>query len=233
MLKKHILLLILIAIVFTFFGCKSTKVILPGTNVILPEIEIPKAIENPTHEPASETMASFLAEYLNVKYKGRSFKKYMYVSVKYQRLYLIVNDSTIRKYSISTAKKGIGCKVKSNKTPSGLHTIKRKIGDDVPFGGILESRMYTGKIAKVLTKKKNAAKDYVTTRIMWLQGEEPGLNKGRNMDSYNRYIYIHGTPEEGFIGEPASHGCIRMKNKEVIELYDLVDEGTPILILKY
>ena len=99
MLKKHILLLILIAIVFTFFGCKSTK-------VILPEIEIPKAIENPTHEPASETMASFLAEYLSVKYKGKSFKKYMYVSVKYQRLYLIVNDSTIRKYSISTAKKG-------------------------------------------------------------------------------------------------------------------------------
>jgi len=225
-IKKHIQLLILVTIVFTLFGCKSTK-------IIPPEMEIPEVIEKPMFEPTSETMASFLSDYLSIKYKGRSFKKYMYVSVKYQRLYLIVNDSTIRKYSISTAKKGIGCKAKSNKTPSGLHTIKRKIGENVPFGGILESRRYTGKTAKVLTGKKNADKDYVTTRIMWLQGEEPGLNKGRNMDSYNRYIYIHGTPEEGFIGEPASHGCIRMKNKDVIELYDLVDEGTPILILKY
>jgi len=223
---KYISLLILVAIFFTIPGCKRTK-------VIFPVMEITEVIENPTFETASETMASFLSEYLSIKYKDRSFKKYMYVSVKYQRLYLISNDSTIRKYSISTAKKGIGCETKSNKTPSGLHTIKRKIGEDVPFGGILESRIHTGEIAKVLTEKKNADKDYITTRIMWLQGEEPGLNKGRNMDSYNRYIYIHGTPEEGFIGEPASHGCVRMKNKDVIELYDLVDEGTPILILKY
>lgn len=225
--KKHITILIITAFVFTLFACKSTKVIEQ------PVVAIPEVIEKPKFEPSTETMASFLSEYLNLKYQDKTFEKYMYVSVKYQRLYLIVNDSTIRKYSISTAKKGIGCKANSNKTPSGLHTIKRKIGEDVPFGGILESRMYTGKVAKILTEKKNASRDYVTTRIMWLQGEEPGLNKGRNMDSYNRYIYIHGTPEEGFIGEPASHGCVRMKNKDVIELFSLVDEGTPILILKY
>ncbi|MBL4668063.1 MAG: L,D-transpeptidase [Flavobacteriales bacterium] len=210
------------------FSCKSSKEI--SSPIV---VEIPEEIEKPKTEPSNETMASFLSEYLNLKYKDRSFKKYMYVSVKYQRLYLIVNDSTIRKYSISTAKKGIGSKANSYKTPPGLHTIKRKIGSNVPFGGILESRVYTGKKAPILTQRKNALKDYVTTRIMWLQGEEPGINKGRNMDSYNRYIYIHGTPEEGFIGEPASHGCIRMKNKDVIELYSLVDEGTPILILKY
>ena len=225
--KNHITPFTLSLIIVLLFSCKSSKII------DQPIVEIPEVIEKPKFEPSTETMASFLSEYLNLKYKDRSFKKYMYVSVKYQRLYLIVNDSTIRKYSISTAKKGIGCKANSNKTPSGLHTIKRKIGDKVPLGGILESRMYTGKIAKILTEKKNAAKDYVTTRVMWLQGEEPGLNKGRNVDSYNRYIYIHGTPEEGFIGEPASHGCVRMKNKDVIELYSLVDEGTPILILKY
>ena len=226
-LRKHTPHLILVTIIFTLFGCKNTKVINQ------PAIDIPVVIEKPTFEPSSETMAGFLADYLPIKYKNRSFKKYIYVSVKYQRLYLIVNDSTIKKYAISTAKKGIGCIANSNKTPSGLHTIKRKIGDNVPLGGILESRMYTGRVAKILTKKKNAKKDYVTTRVMWLTGEEPGLNKGRNRDSYNRYIYIHGTPEEGFIGEPASHGCIRMKNKDVIELYDVVDEGTPILILKY
>ncbi len=226
-LRKHITLIIISVFFFTFFSCKSTKV------VEQPVIEIPAAIEKPKYEPPSETMASFLSEYLNLKYKDRSFEKYMYVSVKYQRLYLIVNDSTIRKYSISTAKKGIGCKANSNKTPSGLHTTKRKIGEKVPLGGILESRVYSGKIAKILTNKEKADGDYVTTRVMWLQGEEPGINKGRDMDSYNRYIYIHGTPEEGLIGEPASHGCVRMKNKDVIELFSLVDEGTPILILKY
>lgn len=227
MFKRHIPILILIASVFSLFSCKSTKVIEQ------PILEIPDVIEKPKFEPSTETMASFLSEYLNLKYKDKTFEKYMYVSVKYQRLYLIVNDSTIRKYSISTAKKGIGCKANSNKTPSGLHTIKRKIGEDVPFGGILASRLYTGKTAKILTDKTKADGDYVTSRIMWLQGEEPGLNKGRNMDSYNRYIYIHGTAEEGLIGEPASHGCVRMKNKDVIELFSLVDEGTPILILKY
>jgi len=226
-LKKHITPFTLVFLIALLFSCKSSKVINQ------PTVEIPEVIEKPKFEPSTETMASFLSEYLSLKYKGRSFEKYMYVSVKYQRLYLIVNDSTIRKYSISTAKKGIGCKSGSNKTPSGLHTIKRKIGADVPLGGILESRIYTGRIAKIITKKKNAEKDYVTTRVMWLQGEEPGLNKGRNVDSYNRYIYIHGTPEEGFIGEPASHGCVRMKNKDVIELFDFIDEGTPILILKY
>ena len=101
---------ILTFLVIMLFSCKSTKVIEQ------PKVEIPEIIETPKFEPSSETMASFLAEYLSIKYKGKSFKKYMYVSVKYQRLYLIVNDSTIRKYSISTAKKGIGCKANSNKT---------------------------------------------------------------------------------------------------------------------
>ena len=121
----------------------------------------------------------------------------------------------------------------SFKTPPGLHTISRKIGDNVPIGGLFQSRMYTGRQVKILTEKQKADGDYVTSRIMWLQGEEPGLNKGRSVDSYNRYIYIHGTAEEGYLGQPASHGCIRMKNTDVIELYNMIEEGTPILILKY
>ena len=107
-------------------------------------------------EPSNETIANFLSEYLKLKYKNRSFKKYMYVSVKHQRLYLIENDSTIRKYPISTAKNGIGSKQDSYKTPPGLHTIKRKIGKEVPYGGIMVSRVYEGKIAKILTTKENA-----------------------------------------------------------------------------
>ncbi|MGB0886754.1 MAG: L,D-transpeptidase family protein [Vicingaceae bacterium] len=209
------------------FSCKNTK------HIEKPAIvETPKEIVPHTTEPSNEPINHFLSSYLNLKYKSFSFSKYLYVSVKHQQLYLIKNDSTIKEYPISTAKNGVGNLANSYKTPSGLHTIKRKIGDDVPYGGILASRFYTGKIATILTDKTKADGDYVTSRIMWLQGEEAGINKGRNIDSYNRYIYIHGTAEEGFIGEPASHGCIRMKNKDVIELYNYVDEGTPILILK-
>lgn len=219
--------IILIAIITAFlFSCKTTK-------VVEPVIEVPIEIEKPKIEPSNETIANFLSEYLNLKYKDKNFDKYMYVSVKHQRLYLIVNDSTIRKYPISTAAKGIGSKMNSFKTPPGLHTISRKIGDNVPIGGLFQSRMYTGRQVKILTEKQKADGDYVTTRIMWLQGEEPGLNKGRSVDSYNRYIYIHGTAEEGYLGQPASHGCIRMKNTDVIELYNMIEEGTPILILKY
>lgn len=221
----HIVLATLITVLL--FSCKTTKV------VEKPVVEVPVEIEKPKVEPSNETIANFLSEYLNLKYPNKNFEKYMYVSVKHQRLYLIVNDSTIRKYPISTAKKGIGSKMNSYKTPPGLHSIRRKIGNDVPIGGIFESRIYNGKKVRILTEKQKADGDYVTTRIMWLQGEEPGLNKGRSVDSYNRYIYIHGTAEEGYIGEPASHGCIRMKNTDVVELYNLVDEGTPILILKY
>lgn len=212
--------------IIVLYSCNASK------KTVAPETGL-KVLNVEKVEPKNETIANFLSEYLNLKYKDRSFDKYMYVSVKHQRLYLIENDSTIRKYPISTAKKGIGSKQNSFKTPPGLHTVKIKIGDNVPIGGIFESRVYNGKKAKILTGKENAAKDYVTTRIMWLQGEEPGINRGRNIDSYNRYIYIHGTPEEGYIGKPASHGCIRMKNDDVIELYNMVDEGTPILILKY
>ena len=214
-------------VISTLFSCNSNK------RAVDNKIQLPEVIKITKVEPSNETIANFLSEYLKLKYKNRSFKKYMYVSVKHQRLYLIENDSTIRKYSISTAKNGIGSKQDSYKTPPGLHTIKRKIGKEVPFGGIMVSRVYEGNIAKILTTRENAKRDYVTSRIMWLQGEEPGINRGRNIDSYNRYIYIHGTPEEGYIGEPASHGCIRMKNMDVIELFDFVEEGTPILILKY
>lgn len=219
-----------IVLVYIILGCKTVEVIEQKKN---PVIKIPVKIETPKVEAPEEDITDFLFEYLQLKYKDRSFKTYLYVSVKHQKLYFIKNNFIIKEYIVSTATKGIGSKANSYKTPPGLHTIKRKIGDSVPYGGILSSRFYTGKIAKILTDKTKADGDYVTSRIMWLQGEELGINKGRNIDSYNRYIYIHGTAEEGFIGEPASHGCIRMKNKDVIELYDLVEEGIPVLILKY
>lgn len=210
------------------YACKSSKKIttIPKEE---PPVEIPEIVEI---KDDNFDLGKFLSEYLKLKYPDKDFSTYLYVSVKHQKLYVIKNDSVIKNYIVSTAKKGVGNEFNSEKTPLGLHSIKRKIGDDVPLGGILETRVYNGKKAVIFNDKTKADGDYVTTRILWLDGEEIGLNKGRNVDSYNRFIYIHGTPEEGYIGEPASHGCIRMRNAEVIELYDIVNEGTPILILK-
>lgn len=220
-LIRHKSAFMFFALALFFVACKNQKQV---TSIVVPEV-----IPEPT---TPQQIDNILLEYFDLKYSSISFQKYMYISVKHQKLYLIINDSTFRSYPISTAKNGIGTKANSNKTPYGLHTVKQKIGDGVPSGGILRSRIYQGKIAEILTEKENADKDYVTTRILWLQGEDDGLNKGKNVDSFKRYIYIHGTPEEGFIGEPASHGCIRMRNKDVIELYNLVEEGTPVYILE-
>lgn len=178
------------------------------------------------------TLGSFLFEYLTLKYPNFNFSTFLYISVKHQKMYVIENSSIIKKYYVSTAINGVGNQANSYKTPLGLHTVSRKIGDNVPLGGILESRVYNGKQATLYKDKTKADSDYVTSRILWLTGEEAGINKGRGVDSYNRFIYIHGTPEEGYIGVPASHGCIRMKNADVIELFDSIDEGIPLLILE-
>ena len=219
--------LFLASFIMLLIACKSTKNV--EQTVVEPPREKTETVEE---EQPKEELGDILTEYLSLKYPDKNFDKYLYISVKHQKMYLIENGITVKIYPISTAKKGIGSHQNSNKTPPGLHTVKRKIGEEVPLGGILEAREFNGKVAEIITDKRKADGDYVTTRILWLDGEEVGINKGRNVDSYNRYIYIHGTPEEGFIGQPASHGCIRMKNTDVIELYDIIDEGTPIYILK-
>lgn len=148
------------------------------------------------------------------------------VSISEQKLLLVKNKEIIRSYPISSSVYGIGNKAGSNKTPLGTHSISHKIGDKAEIGTIFKSRGNTGKIATIYTDNTDIEDDLVTTRIMWLQGMEPGMNKGKGIDSHARYIYIHGTPEEGLIGAPASHGCIRMKNPDVIELFEAVQEGT-------
>mgnify|MGYP000114123012 FL=1 len=108
--------------------------------------------------------------------------------------------------------------------------IKEMIGDQVPKNTIFISRINTQREAKIIHDQENSDNDYVTTRIMWLDGLEDGKNKGKGVDSYNRYIYIHGTHEEGLIGQKASHGCIRMFNSDVIELFNVVKKGTKVYI---
>jgi len=150
------------------------------------------------------------------------------VDISDQRLYLLCRygNKEVKIYPVSTSKYGIGNQAGSNKTPLGRHYIKNKIGDGAPLGMIFKARQPMGRVVKINAE----VGDFVTTRIMWLKGLEPGKNSGRGIDSYKRYIYIHGTADENKIGQPASHGCVRMYNSDVIDLFDRVTEGTQVYI---
>ena len=159
------------------------------------------------------------------------FDEILFISIKNQKLYHIKNKKIISKLSISSSKYGTGSENGSNKTPLGLHKIKEKHGDDVPINGRMLGRVFYRQIATIHNDTTKSKTDDITSRILWLEGVEQGKNKGDGIDSYLRYIYIHGTSEEGRLGVPASHGCIRMKNKDVIDLYNTVEVGTLVLIL--
>ena len=152
------------------------------------------------------------------------------VDISEQRLYLIENNLIKASYPISTSKYGEGSIENSFKTPLGKHSIKEMIGEEAKINTIFTSRINTKRSATIIDQFEDTDNDFVTSRIMWLDGEEDGLNKGGNVDSFRRYIYIHGTHEEGLIGTKASHGCIRMFNYDVIELFNLVNIGTKVLI---
>ena len=161
----------------------------------------------------------------------KDFHEIIFVSIKNQKLYHIKNNRVINNFSISSSKYGTGNKNGSNKTPLGLHKIKEKYGEGVPINGKMVGRIFYNQIANIYKDTTESKTDDITSRILWLEGIEKGKNKGEGIDSYNRYIYIHGTSEEGKLGAPASHGCIRMKNKDVIDLYNKVEVGTLVLIL--
>ena len=152
------------------------------------------------------------------------------IDISQQRLYLKQNDDLIKSYPISSSKYGEGSTENSNMTPLGLHVIKEKIGTDVPINTLFISRVNTKRTVNIENSRNKTKDDHITSRILWLDGLEEGKNKGKGVDSYSRYIYIHGTHEEGLIGEKASHGCIRMLNNDVIDLYNYVNIGTKVYI---
>ena len=152
------------------------------------------------------------------------------VDISEQRLYFYNNDNLVHSFPVSTSKYGEGQIENSFKTPLGLHEIKEKIGDKAPINTVFVARENTNKIAEIQINPNDTEDDFVTSRILWLDGLENGINRGVGVDSYSRYIYIHGTHEEGLIGQKASHGCIRMFNNDVIELFDIVSEGTKVQI---
>lgn len=164
-------------------------------------------------------------------YISSDYSELLFVSIENQKMYHIKKDVIVKKYIISSSEYGTGSKEGSNKTPLGLHKVKEKYGAKTPKNGRMIGRVFNGKIATIHKDKKKSKTDDITSRIFWLEGLEKGKNKGEGIDSYKRYIYIHGTSEEGRLGTPASHGCIRMKNNEVIDLYKTIAIGTLVLIL--
>ena len=164
-------------------------------------------------------------------YISTDYSELLFVSIENQKMYHIKEGAIVKKYIISSSEYGTGSEAGSNKTPLGLHKVNEKYGDETPINGRMIGRVFYGQIATLYNDKTKSKTDDVTSRIFWLEGLENGKNKGEGIDSYKRYIYIHGTSEEGRLGTPASHGCIRMKNNEVIDLYKTIAIGTLVLIL--
>jgi lipoprotein-anchoring transpeptidase ErfK/SrfK len=156
---------------------------------------------------------------------------YIEIDITQQRLYLKNNNVVTSSYPISSSAYGEGQVENSLQTPYGKHSIKIKIGTNVPKYHFFNSRQHVPQEARVIHDPMDTKDDFITSRIMWLEGTEDGFNRGGAVDSFKRYIYIHGTHEEGLIGSKASHGCIRMFNHDVIELFELVSVDTPVIIL--
>lgn len=169
-------------------------------------------------------------KYLKKSYATERLQRYLIVSVDEQKLYLLHQGNIFASYDISTSKYGLGEIEDSMCTPTGAHCIKEKIGKGVPLGSVFVGRIPTGEIVRPQAGDTDSGPDLILTRILWLQGMEQGINLGGNRDSYRRYIYIHGTHAEGLLGQAASHGCIRMANSDIIELFEQVQVGDLVFI---
>jgi len=182
-----------------------------------------------TQEKSSNYMTLENIESFSPEYK--EIELLLVVDVTTQQLFLLKKGIIERIYSISTSVYGTGSEVNSYKTPLGKHKISEKIGEGLPEGAILKGRRWTGAIANIIKEPIDTEFDVVTSRILWLTGLEEGKNLGSGVDSKSRYIYIHGTAEEGLIGKPASDGCVRMYNSDVITLFDTVNVDTEVWII--
>ena len=153
------------------------------------------------------------------------------ISIAEQRLRL--QDETgaiLADYPVSTALNGPGEKRNSGCTPRGRHIVRAKIGGGQPVGTVFIGRRPTGEQWTPALAAEHPARDFILTRILWLSGCEVGVNRLGDVDSMQRYIYIHGTPDTEPMGIPRSHGCVRMRNTDVVELFDRVAAGTPVTI---
>ncbi len=151
----------------------------------------------------------------------------VWVSVDEQVLRIVEKGEVRFQAACATAENGAGSEMDSLRTPLGWHSVAEKFGESAPWGQVFYSKRPTDQIWK---RGDGATEDLVLTRILTLAGEEPGLNKGGNVDSFARNIYIHGTNDEANLGVPSSHGCIRLSNDDVIKVFETIPQGAPVLI---
>jgi len=154
------------------------------------------------------------------------------INISEQQLYYYRNDTCFQKYRVSTAANGVGEQNGSEKTPRGKHYIRAKIGAGLPVNAVFRGRRFTGQIYHDNSAGIGANQDWILTRILWLSGLEINRNRLGPVDSMRRYIYIHGTPDSEPMGTPKSHGCIRMRNHNIVELFDWVSVGCPVNIIE-
>lgn len=154
----------------------------------------------------------------------------IHINIAQQQLCLLDNDQVIQTYSVSTAVNGPGELIDSECTPRGQHAICAKIGADMAVNTVFVGRVPTGELYTQELAAQNPGRDWILTRILWLEGLEPGKNLEGQVDTKSRYIYIHGCPDSAQMGIPASRGCIRMHNPDIMALFDRVDLGTKVTI---
>lgn len=184
----------------------------------------------PMPAQVGQGIVDLLMEYLAVRYPRTDFNgDILYVSIHRQAMFHVRGGGLLKVYPIATAKAGLGNQDGSFRTPTGLHRVSEKFGDHVPPLGILKDRTFTGEFAD--PDFAGVDKDWITSRILWLEGLEPGVNRGGKVDSHARYIYIHGTANERSVGTASSMGCVRMRNDDVIALYEQIPVGTLVAIL--
>ena len=167
--------------------------------------------------------------------KNKAVATQLVINIAQQTLVVYQQNKKILQYKVSTAKNGIGSLQNSGCTPLGKHVIAKKIGNDASMNAVFVGRVATGEVYDAELGTLYPERDWILSRILWLSGLEEGSNKGRNSqggcDTYQRYIYIHGTPDTEPMGIPLSHGCVRMRNQDIVELFEQVAEGTAVTIV--
>ncbi|WP_427914605.1 L,D-transpeptidase family protein [Ramlibacter sp. MMS24-I3-19] len=150
------------------------------------------------------------------------------ISLRDQTLRLLQHGVERMAFDVSTAARGAGCTQGSHCTPTGLHRVRLKIGAGCASGTVFVGRRATGEVLTPGLSERFPDRDWILTRILWLQGLQRGINRGGDVDTLRRFVYIHGTADEARIGQPVSHGCVRMRNRDIEQLFDAVACGTRV-----
>lgn len=156
----------------------------------------------------------------------------MLIHISFARQTLTFTDAAagVHEYPVSTALNGPGEQHGSGCTPRGRHVVRARIGDGAPLNAVFIGRRPTGEVWTPALAAEHPQRDWILTRILWLSGCERGVNRLGRVDSMRRFIYIHGTPETEPMGVPRSHGCVRMRNQDVLDLFDRVPVGCPVVL---